>query len=214
MNAVAANRIGRSSVGASRPTLQAAVALLLLPAACSAAAQEQVPPALLASSASAPHERMRPVQMEVSASSLPRFDNTEGSSRNSRIDLSWLPPRRSALGLSLGMTSMDGPALSAGGSYPGTTAHVDLGFHWRYALDTQYRIDVKAWRRMPPSDALDLVQARRPTYGARVEMQLGSLPQRGFVADRGFVGLQLEGGARITVRRSGGRPMFYYRTRF
>ena len=57
---------------------------------------------------------------------------------------------------------------------------------------------------MAPTDAVDLVQARQPTYGARVEMQLGSLPQRGFVADRGFLGLQLEGGARITVRRSGG----------
>lgn len=213
MNAVAANRIGRSSVGASRP-MRAAVALMLLLPALIAVAQEEVPPASFASSASAAPERTRSMQMAVSASSLPRFDNIDGSSRNSRIDLSWLPPRRSALGLSLGMTSMDGPGLSAGGSYPGSAANVDLGFHWRYTLDSQYRIDVKAWHRMAPSDAVDLVQARQPTYGARVEMQLGSLPQRGFVADRGFLGLQLEGGARITVRRSGGRPMLYYRTRF
>ena len=213
MNAVAANRIGRSSVGASRPMRAAVAPMLLLPALI-AGAQEEVPPASFASSASAAHERTRPMQMAVSASSLPRFDNIDGSSRNSRIDLSWLPPRRSALGLSLGMTSMDGPGLSAGGSYPGTASNVDLGFHWRYTLDSQYRIDVKAWRRMAPSDAVDLVQARQPTYGARVEMQLGSMPQRGFVADRGFLGLQLEGGARITVRRSGGRPMLYYRTRF
>jgi hypothetical protein len=34
------------------------------------------------------------------------------------------------------------------------------------------------------------------------------------VADRGFIGFQLESGARVTLRRSGGKPMIYYRTRF
>lgn len=211
MNAVAADRIGRPSVGAIGPMLPAAAALLL--AAFNAFAQEEGPPAL-AASAAIPQERARALQMEVSASMLPRFDNIDGSSRNSRIDMSWLPPRRSALGLSVGMTSMDGPALAAGSATAGTAANVDLGLHWRYTLDSQHRIDVKAWRRMPPGEVADLVQSRQPTYGARVEMQLGSAPRTGFVADRGFLGLQLEGGARITVRRSGGRPMIYYRTRF
>ncbi len=54
MNAVAANRIGRSSVGASRP-MRAAVALMLLLPALIAVAQEELPPASLASSASAAH---------------------------------------------------------------------------------------------------------------------------------------------------------------
>ena len=212
MNAVAASRIGRSSVGANRPMPAVAAALLL--AAFNAMAQDEVPPAVLASSAAIPQERARALQMEVSASTLPRFDNIDGSSRSSRIDMSWLPPRRSALGLSLGMSGMDGPAFAAGSSSAGSPSNVDLGLHWRYTLDSQHRIDVKAWRRMPPGDAVDLVQSHQPTYGARVEMQLGSAPRTGFVADRGFLGLQLEGGARITVRRSAGRPMIYYRTRF
>ena len=42
----------------------------------------------------------------------------------------------------------------------------------------------------------------------------GPCRSSGLVADRGFVGLQLESGARITVRRSGGKPMIYYRTKF
>jgi hypothetical protein len=46
-----------------------------------------------------------------------------------------------------------------------------------------------------------------------VEMQLAG-SRSAFVAEHGFVGLQLDGGARITLRRSGGRPMVYYRTRF
>ena len=86
--------------------------------------------------------------------------------------------------------------------------------HWRYTLDRQYRIDFTAWHRVAAADAIDLVQSREPTYGARVEMGLGSLPKSGFVADRGFLGLQLDGGARITVRRSAGRPMLYYRATF
>ncbi|NPC54420.1 hypothetical protein [Caenimonas soli] len=142
---------------------------------------------------------------EVSATSLPRFE-PDGASRASRIDMTWLPRRRSALGLSLGMTSIDGLGLGQS---------MDVGLHWRYTMDTNYRIDVTAWRRMTPIDAASLVQLREPSYGARVEMRIGRAPtQPGFVAERGFIGFQLESGARITVRRSGGKPMIYYRTKF
>jgi hypothetical protein len=160
-----------------------------------------------------PDERGRR-QLDVSASSLPRFDNTDGSSRSSRIDMTWLPPRRSALGLSLGMTNMEGPSFSGTGLYAGAPTSVDLGLHFRYTLDSNYRIDVKAWRRLMPADALTLVQMQQPSYGARVELKIGSTPARGFVADRGFLGFQLESGARVTLRRSGGKPMIYYRNTF
>ena len=87
--------------------------------------------------------------------------------------------------------------------------------HWRYTLDGNYRLDVSAWRRVLPPDALTLVELREPSYGARVEMQLGGgAPRSGFVADRGFLGFQLESGARVTLRRSGGKPMVYYRSKF
>ena len=151
-------------------------------------------------------------QLEVSGASLPRYDNTDGSTRSSRVDMTWLPPRRSALGLSVGMTSPDRFSFSAGGPVAGP--RFDLGLHWRYTLDSNYRVDVTAWRRLVPPDALELVQMHEPSYGARVEMQIGSKPRNGFVADRGFLGLQLESGARVTLRRSGGKPMIYYRTKF
>ena len=158
-------------------------------------------------------ERER-LQLDLSASSLPRFDNTDGSARSSRIDMTWLPPRRSALGLSLGMTSSQGSAFAATAPYPGGPASVDLGLHWRYTPDGNYRIDVTAWRRVVPADPLTLVQIHQPSYGARVEMRINPVQKTGFVADRGFIGFQFESGARVTLRRSGGKPMIYYRTRF
>ena len=46
-------------------------------------------------------------------------------------------------------------------------------------------------------------------------MRIGRAPiQSGFVAQRGFIGFQLESGSRITVRRSDGKPMLYYRSNF
>jgi hypothetical protein len=206
--------MGRSNAGARR-RLRAAAPLVLGLAASSAMALDEVLPAPMSATATeARDQRTRPMQLEVSAASFPRFDNTDGSTRSSRITLTWLQPRRSALGLALGMTNRTESAFAAGGPYPGATPSVDLGFHWRYTLDSQYRIDVTAWHRMGATDAIELVQTRQPAYGARLEMRLGSLPQRGFVADRGFLGLQLDGGARITVHRSAGKPMLYYRANF
>ena len=218
MNGVAANGKGHSSVGAMRHVL-AALPLLLSLLTTGAIPRDEVPPAPLSSLASeAWDQRIQAAQLEVSASSLPRFDNVDGTFQASRIALTWLPPQQPGLGLamgmSLGMTSRSGPVFSVGAPSLRATPGIDLGFHWRYTLDSQYRIDFTAWRRMAPVDAIDLVQSRQPTYGARVEMGLGSVPQSGFVADRGFLGVQLDGGARITLRRSAGKPMLYYRANF
>jgi hypothetical protein len=218
MNGVASNGMGPSSVGVRRYE-RVAVPLLLSLAACSAWAWEEVPPTPLPSSASATADQpMPPARLEISASTLPRFDNVDGTTRASRIDLTWLPPRQPGLGLamgmSLGMTNRTAPEFSTGLAYLSASPGIDLGFHWRYTMNSQYRIDVAAWRRMAVADAIDLVQSREPAYGARVEMGLGSMPKTGFVADRGFLGVQLNGGARITVRRSAGKPMLYYRSNF
>lgn len=186
-----------------------AAALLVLWLAAGAAAQEL--PIVPTDLAEVPPANARS-RIEVAASSLPLFDTLDGSTRSSRVDMIWLPPRRPTLGLALGLTTRDGPALRLpGGSAP--TA-VDLGLHWRYTLDSQYRIDVTAWRRMNPPDAAALAHERQAAYGARFEMELKSLPSRSLVAERGFLGLQLESGARITVKRKNGGPMFYYRAKF
>lgn len=218
MNAIAANGMGPSGVGAWRHA-RAAVPLLLSLATCCAWAWEAIPPATASSLATnASDQRATPAQFEVSTSDLPRFDNVDGSTRASRLDLTWLPQRKPGLGLvmgmSLGMTNRAAPEFAPGGAYLSAPPRVDLGFHWRYTLDSQYRIDFTAWHRMAAADAIDLVQSHEPAYGARVEMGLNAASKRGLVADRGFVGFQLDGGARITLRRSGGKPMLYYRTTF
>lgn len=210
MNAVDARGWDRSNAIAGLAPRMAA-ALLLGPTGFGVWALDGEPYAV---SDVAAADRARP-QLELSAASLPRFDTTDGSSRSSRIDMTWLPPRRSALGLSLGMTTTDGPSFSTTAPYAASAPSWDLGLRWRYTLDSNYRFDVAAWRRLVPPDTLTLVQMnQQPSYGARFEMQIGSTPKSGFVADRGFLGLQLESGARVTLRRSEGKPMVYYRTRF
>lgn len=210
MNAVVALGMGRSIAAASlrRP----ATVLLLCIAACNAAAADSSDDIVLAQAFVRPYERQP--QMEVSASSLPRFDSTDGATRSSRIDMTLLPTPRSALGPSIAITSPDGRALSGGRAFSGYPTTVDLGLHWRYTWDGNYRFDVSAWRRMNPVDAASLIENRESSYGARVEMHLASAPRSGFVADHRFLGIQLESGARITLRKSGGKPMVYYRSSF
>jgi hypothetical protein len=187
--------------------------LLFLPLVCLAATgalgQDIVLPGVDSAVVTGEPARSR---LELSTSSLPLFESPDGASRASRVEMVWLPPRHPTLGLALGLTSTDGQGLKA----PGNTSApaLDLGLHWRLSRDSQYRVDVTAWRRMTPYDAFTLAQHRQPEYGARFEMQVGAMPASGFVAERGFLGLQLESGARISVRKSHGKPMFYYRTRF
>jgi hypothetical protein len=151
-------------------------------------------------------------QLEVSTSSIPRMD-VEGGTRESRIDMTWMAPRQSALGLMLGMSSQNASGLAPYRPFS-TGPALDLGLQWRYTLDNNYRVDVTAWHRIMPPDALSLIQTRQQSYGARVEMRIPSAPYNGLVADLNFIGLQLEGGARVTVKRANGGPMFYYRSNF
>lgn len=212
MNAILASRMHRFKLTAGcRRRLGAFLGLCAC--ATNVFALDDGPAGWLAQSATAnPRERAR---LEVSVSSLPRFDNVDGTSHSSRVDMTWLPPRRSALGLSLGMTSFNTADAPAFGPRPPSSTSLDLGVHWRYSLDGNYRLDVSAWRRVQPPDTLTLVELREPSYGARVEMRLGGgAPRSGFVAERGFLGVQLQSGARLTLRRSGGKPMVYYRSKF
>ena len=151
--------------------------------------------------------------LEITSSTLPSFE-LDRAPHSSRVDLSLMPRTRSAVGLSLGISTTPAPATGFVPN-PQASQSLDLGLQWRYSLDSGQRFDVTAYRRLPDRDALSLVQSQDPAYGARFEMALGSSRLRkGFVADHGFVGLQLESGARLTVKRSGGVPMLYYRNTF
>jgi hypothetical protein len=167
------------------------------------------PPAFVAAA-----DMPRP-QVEVSTASLPRFDSVDTAARTSRIDMTLLPHRRSAVGLAFGVSSLAG-ANKAIAPWASDVSTMDFGIHWRVTLDSNYRFDVTAYRRVPNSDAMSLIENHDPGYGARLELGIGSIQGRskGFVADKGFLGFQLESGARVTIRRSHGKPMLYYRNTF
>jgi len=190
----------------------AAIAVLLWGTEALAARSERTDPAgdaVIVAAADIP----RP-QLEVTTSTLPRFDNVDANTQTARIDMRLLSARQSGVGLALGMNNAMGAPPSAAPTLAPPRS-VDLGVHWRYTFDSSYRFDVTAYRRLPNADAISLIESRDPTYGARVEMGFGSDNlHKGFVADRGFVGLQLESGARLGVKRKNGGPMFYYRNAF
>lgn len=212
MFAVFAAPVSTMPTGVTLARGAAAIAALLAAAHVQAAltdASATLGDAIVVAAADTP----RP-QFEVSASTLPRFDNIDANTQTNRIDMRLLSAGRAGVGVALGMNNAAG-ALTGPISTLTPARSVDLGIHWRQTFDSNYRFDVTAYRKMPNADAMSLIESREPTYGARVEMSLGSARERkGFVADRGFLGFQLEGGARLAVKRKNGGPMLYYRNQF
>ena len=111
------------------------------------------------------------------------------------------------------------PQLSISATQPlaGTSflpGSVDVGLQWRQPLSSQHYVDITAWRRVtPPPDAISLIQQQDTVYGARVEMKLSSPSLKRFLSDK-FIGMQLDSGARIGLKRSNGNPTIYYRNQF
>lgn len=155
----------------------------------------------------------QPVRLEVNTSAVPRLESQDSGYQAPRVDLSLLPHGGNGLGVSMGVSGTGGSTVSQpNGLSPRT--NMDVGLHLRQTVHSK-QVDLTAWRRMTADqDAYALMQSRQPLYGARVEMTLDSRPAKGFRAERGFIGFQLEGGARISIRRKDGRPMVYYRTSF
>ncbi|MBI5277809.1 MAG: hypothetical protein HY854_15265 [Burkholderiales bacterium] len=159
-----------------------------------------------------------PTRLEVAATPSMRADAIDAASAAQRVDLTLLPPRPSAVGLAVGVRGFSAPSTITGaGLAPTMPPAVDLGLHMRHTLDSNHAIGLTAWRRVPQAGELPLLmQEREPTYGARVELNLS--PQRAgkssFDSERGFIGMQLENGGRISIRRKHGGPMVYYRVRF
>jgi hypothetical protein len=154
-------------------------------------------------------------RLEVNTATLPRFDSVDGALHSSRMDVTMLPHRNSGVGFAFGVSSLSGTNTPVAPWSPGMPS-MDFGVHWRVMLDSSYRFDVTAYRRVQNADAISLIESHDPEYGARVELGLGSIQGRskGFVANRGFVGFQLESGARVTIKRKSGGPMLYYRNDF
>ena len=178
-------------------------------AACPALqAQEASPAEVLVAEARTEQSTMK---VQVQTSALPRLEAQDTGFQAPRVDLSFTPANTAGLGAVFGMSGFSGNAQAVG-LQPQRT-NVDFGLRWSHKLQSQRQIDVTAWRRMNVADdAYTLLQMRQPVYGARVEMKL--TPAKPFALDRGLIGMQLESGARISIRRKNGGPMIYYRTSF
>jgi hypothetical protein len=186
-----------------RREFELGVAIALASLCCAAQAQD-------ASSLPAAARGEQGVRVQVQASSLPRFDSQDAGFQAPRVDLSITPFDRHGNGLG----AVFGLASPSGGPGLQPRTGIDVGLRWSQLLQSQ-RIDITAWRRMNvPDDAYTQVIMREPVYGARVEMNLSSAQRSGLAMDLGFIGLQMESGARITIKRKDGRPMVYYRTSF
>jgi hypothetical protein len=155
-----------------------------------------------------------PPRVQVTQTQLPRLDGLDSNTSGPRLDMTVLPRRLTGFGLALGMSGFQPPQAALGPSTSPST-NFDVGVHWRHTTDSNYQVDVAAWRRMTPQpDAYTLIQQRQaPTYMARVELNLSGKGS-GLMAERGFIGMQLEGGARVTLGRKNGGTMLYYRTKF
>lgn len=101
--------------------------------------------------------------------------------------------------------------LAGASALPGS---VDIGLQWRQPLSSQRYVDITAWRRVAPApDAMSLIQQQDTVYGARVEMKLTSPSLKRFLSDK-FIGMQLDSGARIGLKKTNGNPTIYYRNQF
>ena len=178
------------------------------PAVAAAAEQGQAPAEVLVAEARAEQPAVR---MQVRTSTLPRLEAQDSGFQAPRIDLSLTPANSHGFGAVVGVSGFQGTQVPLG--LQPQRPSVDFGLRW-----SQKQIDVMAWRRMnTPDDAYSLVQMReQPVYGARVEMNLAAAAgkKNSFGIDRGFLGMQLESGARISIKRKNGGPMVYYRTSF
>lgn len=151
------------------------------------------------------------VRMQVQTSTLPRLDAQDSGFQAPRVDLSLFPSRSSNLGAVVGVSGFNNRPTQLGlqPAHPS----VDLGLRWSQRVQSR-QIDITAWRRMNvDDDAYTLAQTHDPVYGARVELNLS--PSKGPLSlDGGFIGMQLQSGAKISIKRKNGGPMIYYRTSF
>lgn len=175
------------------------------------AQSDQDPPEPFA--VAAPVDTERGPRLEISAAPIPNLDNVDGSSSTTRLDVTRWPRKAqdAMLGVSVGLSVPSGSALD-----PRTPPQsVDVGLRWRSIMDATRRLDVSAWRRVTPvPDAITLIHGRQPDlYGTRVEMQFTTSRSR-IVPELGAIGVQLSGGAKLSLRAKHGKPMLYYRARF
>lgn len=116
-----------------------------------------------------------------------------------------LPAQGTAVGLGL---DVNAPAVH--GPQRGT----DLSLRWRTVLPGGEWLHVSAWHALVPASAAAGLASSAPTMGTRLELHLKPAPVFGFMAEARAIGLQLDGGAKITLKRRNGGLMVQYRMQF
>jgi hypothetical protein len=194
----------------ARTSVLALATCVLAPAGL---AQQPEPPITEGRVASEARTDQPQVRVELRTTTLPRLEAQDAGGQAQRVDLSLMPANSGGVGAVVGLSGYGGGASPLGLQTQRTS--LDIGLRWSHTLRSQEQLDITAFRRMnnSPDDAYTLTQMRDPVYGARVELNLAGKKNRlGF--DRGLFGLQLESGARISIRRKDGGPMVYYRSNF
>lgn len=215
---------GASRTGAHGKLRTATSIVLALCAACPAVraqdagqaqgdvllAQALIDPAVRAQAQAEPA-----VRVQVQTSAVPRLESQDSGFQAPRIDVSLFPNAGpSGLGALVGMRGLTVRQTPLPPGLQAQRPSIDLGLRWSQRVQAQ-QVDIMAWRRMgDDDDAYSLATSRQPLYGARVEMNLSGGRKSGLAADLGFVGLQMESGARISIKRRNGGPMVYYRSSF
>jgi hypothetical protein len=154
-------------------------------------------------------------RLEISGATVPRLDSLDGPFSMKRIDFTSWPGTaqgNSMFGMSLGLSVPPSSPLD-----PRSTQSMDVGLRWRSTLDSTRRIDISAWRRVTPvPDAMTLINTSggQALYGTRVEMQFTSGRSHRFMPELGAIGMQLDNGAKLSLRAKHGKPMLYYRAKF
>jgi len=170
---------------------------------------------LLCGSAWSQEQAAAPPSIQALINTVPVLDGPAGVSSLSRIDMvRWARTQRSALGLSVGLETPLGPAVDS--RY---TPALSVGFRWRTSLgEGDQHLDVASWRRLSATPSVTdpltgTSQSVDPAqYVTRIELQFAK--PKGMAAELGAIGMQLDGGAKLSLRVKHGGPMVYYRRAF
>lgn len=92
-------------------------------------------------------------------------------------------------------------------------SHLNLGLRWRPTTPAGRQVDAQVWRRVTSTTPSSLAYVEdAPEYGARVEMQI--TPAKRTIPLRDLLGMQLDNGARLSLRPRNGKVSLYYRMQF
>lgn len=120
-----------------------------------------------------------------------------------RVDLALLAPAPSS--------SRDPLRLVQANQGMRAPGQLNLALRWRQQSLGGHAVDASIWHSLTADPGLTDPADTEPLYGAQVEMELRSDRK---AALRDLLGMKLDNGARISLRRRNGQMAIYYRVQF